>query len=152
MSSEFGASASGGNEDDLTALEKLSNKIYNGVCGVLYGRALTFFFSCSALAGMRLNLFSFFFSCPLCELLVSRFVMSKETAGSSVTVMGGMMIDFLQSAHSPFTVLFPSTAVLFSSAVVVRFLTFLPQKLRYFRACPLHASHDITELLRRFDF
>ena len=35
MSSEFGASASGGNEDDLSALEKLSNKFYSGVCGVL---------------------------------------------------------------------------------------------------------------------
>jgi hypothetical protein len=31
-------------------------------------------------------------------LLVFRFVMSKETAGSSVTVMGGMIVDFLQSA------------------------------------------------------
>ncbi len=35
MASEFGASTSAGNEDDLTALEKLSNKFYSGVCGVL---------------------------------------------------------------------------------------------------------------------
>ncbi len=39
--------------------------------------------------------------------------MSKETAGSSVTVMGGMIVDFLQSAIQPFHVL-SSEAQLFN--------------------------------------
>ena len=100
MTSEIGGNAAG-NEDDLTALEKFGNKFYNGVCGVLCVSAHLFLFT--APVGVRpaspYFYYIFLMSVLKIDLLCTRFVMSKETAGSSITVMGGMIIDFLQSAR-----------------------------------------------------
>lgn len=95
MSSEFGESTKVADEDDLTALEKFANQFYNGVCGVLC--VFTFIISLSIFVRIAFSLALLLKAEYICTLFL-RFVMSKETAGSSVTVMGGMIVDFLQSA------------------------------------------------------